>query len=453
MLQRFVDNVTCQHLFPTGQEVLAAVSGGVDSVVLTHLMHLAGYPFAIAHCNFGLRPGDCDRDEVFVRQLADGYGVPCHVVRFDTATYATEHHEGTEEAARHLRYRWFADLCRQHGYPAVLVAHHADDAAETLLLNLLRGTGLAGLHGILPTTVLQPSPDGSGSCPDGPAPLTVVRPLLPFSRSDIERYALSQGLSHVEDVTNSSLCYRRNRVRHQLLPLLEEIHAGATGNILSTARRLRRVEQLYDYLLQPLRQRYMDIPGTLSLRQLKADVPEELHCQLLFEMLRPYGFNGTQVRNILTVNTSGHVVSSATHQALCHNGDLLITPVAAASQPAPCARLTVTPVPVPDPARLPADARPMTIHLDADTFRQPLRLRPWQAGDRLQPLGMAHGSKLVSDILADCKVPLTEKSGQLLLVDADDQILWVVGLRIAHKCRITANTCNAVEINVFTQLP
>lgn len=430
MLQRFISYVTQQHLFPTGQQVLLAVSGGVDSVVLAHLMHSAGYPFAIAHCNFNLRPGDCDRDEAFVRRLARRYRVPFHLAKFDTTAHARSHGQSIEEAARQLRYDWFSTLCQEQGYPAVLTAHHRDDAAETFFINLLRGTGLSGLHGILPV---------QGH---------VVRPLLPFGRDDIVAYARSHRLSHVEDATNASLLYRRNQIRHQVLPLLRQLQPSADTAIATTIAHLQSVEQLYSAFLEPLR-RQLVTPGpggsySVSLRfdmlePLPSADTATLRRQLLFELLRPFGFKADSVDALLACTQPGRRFLSATHQAILDRGQLLISPISGAdSETLPDIVLQLF-----DAAACPVDYRqlpPNQALFDADTLRQPLSLRHWQAGDRFQPLGMGKGSQLVSDFFTDHKYSLPEKQRQLLLVDADDRILWIVGRRTAHPFRVTSSS-------------
>ncbi len=431
MLQRFISNVTQQHLFPTGQQVLLAVSGGVDSVVLAHLMYSAGYPFAVAHCNFNLRPGDCDRDEAFVRRLARRYRVPFHLARFDTLAHARSHGQSIEEAARQLRYDWFDTLCHEHGYPAVLTAHHRDDAAETFFINLLRGTGLSGLHGIL-------SVQGH-----------VVRPLLPFGRDDIEAYARSHRLRHVEDVTNASLLYRRNQIRHQVLPLLRQLQPSADTAIATTIAHLQSVEQLYSALLEPLRRQLVTAcpDGTYSVSLLPFDAPGSLPLadnatlrrQLLFELLRPFGFNAASVDAVLACIQPGRRFLSPTHQAVLDRGQLLISPISGAdSETLPDIVLQLF-----DAQTCPVDYRhlpPNQALFDADTLRQPLSLRHWRVGDRFQPLGMGKGSQLVSDFFTDHKYSLPEKQRQLLLVDAADRILWIVGRRTAHPFRVTSSS-------------
>ncbi len=418
--------------------MLLAVSGGVDSVVLAHLMHSAGYPFAIAHCNFHLRPGDCDRDEAFVKALAADYGVPFHVAQFDTHAYAASHRQSIEEAARRLRYDWFRQLCSLHGYPAILTAHHRDDSAETFFINLLRGTGLSGLHGILPVHGL------------------VVRPLLPFGRSQIEEYARLHGLQHVEDVTNSSLLYRRNQVRHRLLPLLRQLQPSADDALATTISNLQHVEQLYTALLAPLRQHLVDkrpdgsISVSLRFDQLGSLLPNpspDLCSQLLFEMLRPYGFNASTVSDIMGCKTPGRRFLSATHQALLDRETLILMPLDAdAAHPLPS--LSVDTLPASSSGIDYRHLPPNQALFDADTLSQPLSLRHWCPSDRFQPLGMAHGSQLLSDFFSDHKYSIIDKQRQLLLVDADDRILWIVGRRTAHPFRVTPSSRTLLLVTV-----
>ena len=440
MLHTFVTHIHRQHLFPTGQEVLLAVSGGVDSVVLAHLMHEASFPFAMAHCNFHLRPGECDRDEAFVRALAEDYGVHCHVAHFDTESYAAEQGFGIEDAARRLRYDWFATLCAEQGYAALLTAHHADDASETFFLNLLRGTGLAGLHGILPLT----SHDG----------LAVVRPLLPFSRADIEAYADRQGLRHVEDSTNASLLYRRNQVRHRLLPLLRELQPAFDANMRHTVANLQSAERLYRHLLSPVRDKYLvsrpDGGLSLALDDLLADFPADLHGQLLFELLHPLGFTDSQCADLLASPQSGARFLTATHEAVLHRGKLIVdeNPNENSQFSIFNSQFSILNYPA---AQLPPDFKSLaatTAFFDADTLRQPVALRHWREGDRFQPLGMEHGTQLVSDFFTDQHYSLPDKRRQLLLVDADDTILWIVGRRTSHPHRITASTSRVLQVSI-----
>lgn len=429
MLQRFKLHIQQQHLLPSGQQVLLAVSGGIDSSVLAHLMFSAGYPFAIAHCNFHLRPGDCDRDEQFVRQLAEQYGVPIHVAQFDTADYAHQHHQSIEEAARVLRYGYFEQLLSQHGYGAILTAHHRDDAAETFFINLLRGTGLSGLHGILPV---------NGH---------LVRPLLPFSREEIEQYALQHHLQHVEDHTNASLDYRRNQIRHLLMPLLRQIQPTADHAIQQTIAHLQSVEQLYDGYVHILHQQrvHPQPDGTIEM-----DI-EGTTAQELFELLHPYGFNSATIQTVHAATRSGSQYLSPQYRAVYDRGRLVLTPACPspdmARETAFSCRLTPLAVPFeqyrPQLLQLP----PSRAVFDADTVVLPVRLRPWHVGDRFHPLGV-NGTQLVSDYFSDHKFSLLDKQRQLLLVDADDHILWIVGRRTSHPHRVTPSTTSLLEVEV-----
>ena len=437
MLQAFIAHIRQQHLFPIGQQVLLAVSGGIDSVVLTHLMHSANYPFAIAHCNFHLRPSDCDRDEAFVHQLASTYSVPFHVAHFDTLTHAAQHHQSIEQAARQLRYEFFEQLRQRHGYAAILTAHHRDDSTETLLLNLLRGTGLSGLHGILPI---------QGH---------IVRPLLPFSRADIEAYAAQHHLDHVEDSTNTSLDYLRNQVRHQLMPLLRQLQPAADRTLQQTSIHLHSTEQLYYALLTPLRQQLV-LPQTdgsihlLLTNPLPAPLHEhttpQLRQQLYFELLKPYGFNAATVSTILSSTQPGKTYHSPTHTAFRDRDRLILLPATTQADSIPAFTVsTATPNKF-DPRQLP----PNQAAFDIDTVTMPIRLRHWQNGDRFQPLGMAHGTQLLSDYFSDHKYSLPDKQAQLLLVDATDSILWIVGRRTSHPHRITPHTRLALIVEIHS---
>lgn len=431
MLTRFITHIQQQHLFPLGQQVLLAVSGGIDSVVLAHLMHRAGCPFAIAHCNFHLRPGDCDRDEQFVCTLAERYRVPIHVAQFSTRDYASAHHLCIEDAARQLRYDYFEQLRQQHHYAAILTAHHRDDAAETFFINLLRGTGLAGLHGILPV---------QGH---------IVRPLLPFGRDEIESYAAQHQLPHVEDSTNASLQYRRNQIRHQVIPLLRQIQPAADSALQNTIAHLQSVEGLYNTLLQPLRHQCVEEqPGGCATITLSfANSPHAN--QLLYEFLKPYAFNGAVVSQILSASQPGKTFRSVTHEAVLDRGRLLISPLHQSDGGQPEATFHCEVSRNFDYFALDLRHLPSGMAVfDADKVVLPLNLRHWQEGDTFRPLGMDGKSQLVSDFFTDHKYSLPQKKAQLLLVDAAGEIIWIVGRRTTHPHRVTPQTCSLLTVRL-----
>lgn len=418
-------------LFCPGQKGLLAVSGGIDSAVLCHLMHSAGLPFAIAHCNFHLRPGDCDRDEAFVRQLAQRYGTEFYLAHFDTPAYARAEGLSIEDAARRLRYHFFKEVLQglhQSEFAAdptplsyIATAHHRDDASETFFINLLRGTGIAGLHGIRPR---------QGH---------LIRPLLPFSRADIEAYAAANSLEHVEDSTNASPIFLRNRIRHEVLPLLRSIQPTADEALQRTMRYLNDTETIYFQAIEDCRKRICLVEGDTI--RIAIDAVAKLNPQrtLLFELLRSYGFTAHQVDDILASLSGqpGACFQSPSHRLLRDRQHLIITPhptitptTLQISHPQtltlPQGTLSVEIVP-----QLPASCDANHAYFDSSRVQWPLTLRHWQEGDRFHPFGMK-GTQLVSDLFTHRKLSLVEKESAWILVDARGTILWIVGLRAAH---------------------
>lgn len=441
MLDRFQCYAAGQHLFPNGQEVLLAVSGGRDSVAMAHLCRAAGIAFAVAHCNFHLRPGECDRDQRFVERLARRLEVPFFSVGFDTTAYASAHGQSIEQAARELRYQWFASLCRQHGYAAVATAHHADDAVETFFLNLIRGTGIAGLHGIRPVSTMH-LPDGD---------LSVVRPMLCFSRADIDSYVRLNGIEYVDDSTNLVPEVQRNRLRLQVLPLLRQIAPAFDTVMQGNIARLSEVEQVYTAHLSQLRSRLVvpqpsRVPGVeqafvaISLSDIDCLSPQRT---LLFELLRPYGFTADVVDELLRApRRQGALFLSPTHEATVHSGLLVIGPKG--GEEAPLRYSCVVLDGVPASLRTP----PTEILVDADLLHGQLSLRPWADGDRFHPFGMK-GSRLVSDFLKDMRLHRLEKRHVQLLCDAAGTPVWVVGLRADARFAVGPSTRRVMRISLL----
>lgn len=446
MLTRFKNYISQQSLFCQKQEGLLAISGGIDSVVMAHLFHVSGYPFAIAHCNFHLRPGDCDRDEAFVRSLAQTYGVPIYVRQCDTLTYAQQQGLSVEEAARNLRYEFFEQLRSEHHYHYIATAHHRDDSAETFFLNLLRGTGLAGLHGILPRNGY------------------VVRPLLPFSRAEIEQYADLHGLAHVEDSTNSSLAYRRNQIRHQLMPLLREISPAVDDTMAQTISHLADAEILYRRAVEQELQkvvRHDQGQITIPLSSLSSLHPQRT---LLFELLHPYGFTATVVDNLIALQPSPHYGQqffSATHQLLRTSSHLLITPLLPPSSQTESYEISSSlqrpslPIALRFSLLAPSQCTslrvpPSEIMLDYQSVLFPLTLRRWRHSDRISPFGM-RGTKPVSDLFTQHHLTPQQKANTWLLVDAAGTILWVIGLRASRYHAVQPSTTRILRIEVGSE--
>ena len=409
---------------------VVALSGGADSVALLRILRDIGYRIEAAHCNFRLRGEESDRDELFVKNLCEKHGIQLHLIHFDTVEYANLHQVSIEMAARELRYGYFRQLRDDIGAETVCVAHHRDDAVETLLMNLLRGSGIHGLTGIRSRNDY------------------IVRPLLGVSRQEIEHYLNSIGQDYVTDSTNLQPDVLRNKVRLQLLPLLEQLNPGAAANIARSAYYLSEAEKVYNAEIarSPLR-------ATVPFSTLKA-FPSPL-C-ILHEWLSPLGFNRTQIEQILSSldSGSGREFSSATHTLVIDRSGIVVEPV--------CAPIKPLVIPEPGTYRIDETAKirieqvgveegisrdPAVATLDAATIRFPLTLRTVEAGDNFQPFGM-EGHKLVSDYLTDYKQNLLAKRRQRVLVDATGAILWLVGLRTDHRYRVTPSTRMILRVSV-----
>jgi len=436
MLQHFTDYLSQQHLLPDGGEVLLAVSGGRDSVCMAHLFHRAAIPFAIAHCNFYLRPGDCDRDQQFVRQLADTLGVTFFTTDFDTRRFAADRGMGIEEAARTLRYDYFAQLCLQHGFACVATAHHRDDSIETFFLNLFRGTGIAGLHGIRPLSTL--------------GDMLLVRPMLCFSRADIDDYVRRHGLDYVEDVTNGQLNARRNRIRLQLMPLLRELYPSVDATMVDNMERLQQVETVYNLAINDLRHSLLHTSHSpfgfkytwLDIASLPPLYPLST---LSLGLLHPFGFTPSTVADMVRAMRSGQTGARflAPDYVAVLDRNRLVVADRRSLPPAP----TVQTVPLAPSDVPPFGERHGVEYIDADLVHAPLSVRHWRHGDRFCPLGMHHQRRL-SDFLKDSKINLIEKDCVHVLVDADDRIVWVIGLRLDHRFRVTSATRRVLRLSV-----
>lgn len=439
MQERFNRHVTEEHLFPEGGQVLLAVSGGRDSVTLCHLVANAGIPFAIAHCNFHLRPGDCDRDEAFVRRLASNYGVPCFVAQFETTDYARNEQLSIEEAARKLRYAFFDEVCRREGYAVVATAHHRDDAIETFFINLLRGTGIRGLHGI---------PQRNGN---------IVRPLLPFGRDEIDRYVAENRLEYVEDYTNAQPLFLRNKIRHQLIPLLRELSPSFDTTMQDNLRHIGEAEQIYTAAVDTVRHSILqprDNGYELDINKLKVLTPTLTY---LYELLRPFGFTTTVCQEIFNSldAQSGKQFLSSSHRVIKDRNRLLLVPLNQSTVQSFVIHSSEKSEPDGLPITLRVSKRPEgNIRLtpnqawfDLDKTAFPLTLRHPQPGDRFRPFGMK-GTRLVSDLLTDNKVSLDEKERIWLLCDADGNILWVAGFRASAIAPVTDDTQRVLQVSL-----
>ena len=399
------------------ERIVLAISGGIDSMVLADLLLKAKADFVVAHCNFHLRGEESNGDEQFVRDYAERNGLKLFVKQFDTTGYAKEHGVSIEMAARELRYAWFEELRQQLGYDYIAVAHHADDQLETFFINLLRGAGIRGLKGMQPV---------NGH---------IIRPLLDFSREEIHQYAIENGIKWREDHTNAETQFLRNKIRHELLPVIDGISKEGRASILKSISHLASENELYRELVKEK----LDNSGLL--RYARNDVSE----QLLFEWLRDYGFNSDQVHFIYEAMNGqpGTAFFSPTHRVTIERDGMELTPLCQQTETTP----NLTYEQLANDESFVIDKSPNVAQLDYDKLTFPLQLRKWQAGDRFHPIGMK-GSRLLSDFLKDLKLTTNQKKNVSVLLTADGEIVWVVGYRVDERFKVTDRTHSVLKVSI-----
>jgi len=457
LLEKFRTTVREKNLFTTGDHLLLAVSGGVDSVVLCELCHQAGFPFTIAHCNFQLRGAESDRDESLVSNLSKKYGVEVLVKRFDTEAYAAEQKLSIQEAARELRYHWFGELvgsqkskvksknpsAGETAKPSalnflLLTAHHADDNNETLLMNFFRGTGLHGLTGI---------PEINGY---------IRRPLLPFTKEELMDFAREYQLLFAEDSSNQSSKYTRNFFRNELIPAISKVFPQVNQNLQDNISRFKETEKLYQYAVTDLKKKLCRYKGT----EVHIPVKQLLQVNnkaLIYEIIREYGFGEKQVEELikLTASDSGKYMDSpgGGYRIIKHRHWLIISP--SQSLAATTIAVNVTDETILFEAgelklksadhigQLPPSAA-NEAWLDSRQLTYPLILRKWKAGDYFYPLGMKKKKKL-SRFFIDQKLSKTAKE-KLWVLESNKRIAWVVGMRIDDRFKLSASTHTVLKL-------
>ncbi len=415
-----------EKLFGLKDKVLIALSGGADSVALLRVMVYLGYTCEAAHCNFHLRGEESERDESFVRRLCKKMNVPLHVIHFDTSGYAAQHQVSIEMAARELRYDWFEKLRKEQNADVIAVAHHRDDSVETLLLNLIRGTGINGLTGIHPKNN------------------HVVRPLLTVSREDILAYLKGMEQDYVTDSTNLQDEYTRNKIRLNLLPMMETINPSIKSSLFSTASHLLDASVIYNKVIEEGKERVLTEEG-ISIEKLLAEPSPRA---LLFEILYPLGFNSAQADDIFLSldRQSGRRFFSSSWMVVRDRTHLLIKDVslqAAETEDKPV--IKEERFPYTTEFVIPRDKK--TACFDADKINNPFTLRKWKAGDKFVPFGMK-GKKNVSDYLTDAKFSILEKENMYVLCSGE-QIVWLVGERTDNRFRIDKDTKNVLLLRLI----
>lgn len=441
LLSHFEAFVKAGDLFQKKDRLLLAVSGGVDSVVLTDLIAKAGYTFEIAHCNFKLRGTESDRDEMFVKALAEKYKATLHTKTFDTKAVAASEKKSIETAARDLRYEWFKSLLEEKQLKYLLTAHHADDNIETVTMNFFRGTGIAGLHGILPRQG------------------TIVRPLLFARRKAMEEYAAANQLAFITDSSNLVSDYTRNHFRNEILPLIKKSFPEADNNLLQNINRLQEVEILYQQSIDHHKKKLIEQKGNeWHIPVLKLLKTKPLNT-IVYEIIRNYNFTAHQTPEVIALlqSDTGKYVASTTHRIIKNRNWLIIAPLNSAEanhilieqehkKVAFAGGSLSFEMIEADSYKIKTDA--CIAQLNAAEIKYPLLLRKWKQGDYFYPLGMPKKKKL-SRFLIDQKLSLTQKEN-VWVMEMDKKIIWVVGIRIDDRFKIKPSTKKIIKINLHS---
>ena len=438
-LQQFIEH---NKLCTKDDKILIAVSGGVDSVVLLYLMEKAGYDVAAAHFNFKLRGKESDDDEMFVREFCDKLGVRLFVKSKNTALFAKEENLSIQEAARKLRYDFFDELSKANGFTKIAVAHHAGDDMETFFINFFRGSGIKGLKGI---------PVKRGK---------IIRPLMFANRKEIEEFARINNLSWREDSSNASDKYLRNKIRHRLLPVIEEITGKEQGGF-SSLKLLKDDALLFERLIDKQKKRFIELKGETEIIDLEKVETEFSLDEILYYLINGYGFNKSNTEDIINsfrTNNSGAVFSSVDYIALLDRGKLLLKKksekenfeffieegVDAVKEPF---EMFVKIVDAKD-IKIEDLKKSSNAFFDMDKITFPLKIRKWKEGDRFYPYGMK-GSKLLSDFFTDIKLNRFQKE-DVWIIESAGEIIWITGYRTSEKHKVLKNSKKVLKLSVIS---
>lgn len=440
-LGAFLDFVKGEQLFNEEDRVLLAVSGGKDSVFMARLFAQSNFHFAIAHCNFQLRGPESNEDAAFVEDLANSMDVPFYSINFETERFAKSEKKSIQMAARELRYVWLEEIRKLHAYNFIAVAHHQTDSVETVLINLVRGTGIAGLHGILPKRE------------------HIVRPILAFTSEEVNQYIHRNSISYREDLSNKETKYARNKIRLKVLPILKQINPSLEATFTSSSRRFHSLEKFLDSQIEQIRESVFlkqsrntfHIPTKLILPYLKDSF-------VLFELFNPFSFSETVLSDLsesLVKNSTGSFFYSNTHQLLIDRDKLILREIQSPLE----SKYYIQELPIEFAWRekrfkvsFSTDrtiSKNLTVaKIDASKVVFPIEVRSWQQGDSFVPFGLK-GTKKVSDFFINLKVSADEKDNVPLFVNSNNDILWIVPYRIDERYKISEKTKKVI---IFEQI-
>lgn len=443
MLDPFLTFINQHKLDLKKQSCILTVSGGVDSVVMLHLFHKAGFPGGVAHCNFGLRGEESEADEQFVRELSKTYQFPFHTKRFDVKSFAKEKGISTQMAARDLRYEWFEALRTAHQYAYIATAHHANDSLETVLLNLTRGTGISGLHGI----------SGVNN--------HLLRPLLLATKEEIRAYAEENGLSWREDRSNDTDDYKRNLIRHKVVPVLQQLNPSLESTFLHSSAKLTSADRLLKKMLDEWASGVVVSVGDqiqISMTKIFSEIEPAYR---LWHILEAYGFAYSQVEKILESpnGISGRMFESASYTLLTDRQNLILKKkVFSASddeieieESQSAVNFAGRLISLSKKDQNPNDDFSNTKNIVSINYEKlvfPLKIRKWKVGDAFQPLGMNGRRKKLSDLFIDLKMDRFAKEEALILLNGNEEIIWVVGVRLDERYKVQRGTACVLQVVV-----
>ncbi len=443
LIKKFHTHIQQSNLFTKEDLLIIAVSGGVDSIVLTHLCHQFNYNIIIAHCNFQLRGEESEADQQFVEKFAQQTGLPIEIKVFDTQAYIEKNKLSIQEGARQLRYEWFHQLANQYekeikGKVYILTAHHADDQIETLMMHFFRGTGLKGLTGI---------PEKNEN---------IVRPLLPFWKSELISYAHESKIAYIEDRTNKASDYTRNYFRNEIIPMIEKVYPSVKGNLLDNIKRLNSVEALYNQTTQPILKRLIQKRGKDIYIPIQALFRYKNEA-IIYELIHPYGFTEGQIQEVIKLkdaDSGSFIIAPQTHNRIIkHRSNFIIAPPQDSYTSIFTIDKEATVCHYPDgqlswvkkdAAKTIITQNPDIAFLDAKQIQYPLILRKWKEGDYFYPLGMRKKKK-IARFMIDQKLSKTEKEN-LWVLESDSKIIWVIGHRIDDRFKMTNKTKEVLQI-------
>ena len=435
MQQKLSNHINKKFPFLKDKKLLIAVSGGIDSVALTHLLSILNFNISLAHCNFNLRQKESDLDEVFVKELGEKLSIKVFTTHFNTEKFAKENKQSTQIAARELRYNWFQELIENYKFNYVLTAHHADDNLETFLINLTRGTGLEGLTGI---------PEINGN---------IVRPLLKFSRDEVLSFAKQNKITWREDKSNASTKYIRNKIRHQILPVLKEINPSLLETFAKTTDHLKDSQQIIEDRIEKISSEIIEKEKDV----IKIEI-EKINRLLnpkayLYQLLKTYNFTEWNDISALLSAQSGKQVFSKTHILLKDRDFLLLSKRNLSTALEKEFQIDKNTSEITKPINLKFEEvkeksteNKQSIYVDKQGLIFPLQLRKWQNGDFFYPKGMK-GKKKLSKYFKDEKYSLLEKQNTWLLCNHNNAIIWIIGKRQDNRFKITKNTTSIIKVS------